>query len=463
MLKRSLIVLLVITGVISYQLLSVDKPLCQDCNVIVVGLDTVGAKHISAFGYDKPTTPTFDSVVKQGVGFSSTIAPASWTVPSFMSLFTGMYPSEHKVVNKYTTFSSTEKTITNLDKVAPGTVTMADEFKKHGYNTGGFTGDSGVGGQFGYKNGFDVYYDQTAFGSIGDSSTKAIDWLKQNPNKKFFMFLHGYDAHGQFKTPADYGKSGSLAAKDYSGPYTGTPADEAALREKQLIAPLDYTKEDAAFWNGVYDSKIKDEDARFASFWNELDTLNLKKKTIVVVVSDHGEEWFEHGGVDHGHTLYSELVHVPLAIYVPGLKNHTQVNQMVSTIDVAPTIFDLLGIKPSDNYKKQFRGTSLLPLLQGKSMNSHDVFLETDYRDFTHKRGIQTTDGWKYIITENTGVEELYNTSTDAAEKTNVATANPEKLSDLRTKVREHLIAMGDNPDKQWTVGCLPVYPTECQ
>lgn len=439
---------------------------CLNCNVIIVGYDTVGAKHISSLGYSRNTTPELDKLAASGFSFKNDYAPAPWTVPSFMALFTSRYPTQHKVVNKYTTFNSADpnqQVISNLTKLSPKTQTLAEQFKSRGYITGGFTGDSGVSAKFGYSNGFDTYYETPPFGSIGDASTEALSWLKNHPRKKFFMFLHGYDAHGQYKSTT--AASGGFVSKDYKGKLTGTPLEEAGLREKQLSQKLNLSPADNSYLNAIYDNKIKDGDAKFGAFWKKLQDMGIAKNTIVIIVGDHGEEWGEHGGVDHGHSLYNELVHVPLVFNIPGAKAHKPFNEQVSSLDIAPTVLALTGVKPSSAYASQMQGKSLLPMMENRTSLKQDIFLETDYLDATHIRGVQTVNGWKYIITEQTGKEELYNIKNDPGEKKNVINVkdNSTIAQELRLKVRNHLISMGDDPDKQWTTGCLPVYPTECK
>lgn len=445
------------------------KPVsCLNCNVIIVGYDTVGAKHVSSLGYERKTTPNLDKMADQGFSFANNISAAPWTVPGFMAMFTSRHPTQHKVVNKYTVYNPTnpsEQVISNLTKLSPNTQTLTEQFKNQGYITGAFTADSGVSAKFGYSNGFDIYTETPPFGSIGTASTQAIGWLKKNPNKKFFMFLHGYDAHGQYKTEADFLKTGEFIPKDYKGPLNGSTQEEAVLREKQLSEKLKLSPADVEYLNGIYDTKIKDGDEKFGEFWKQFKQLGLEKNTVVVMVSDHGEEWYEHGGVDHGHTLYNELLNTPLVFSVPGAKPHSTITQQVTSIDIAPTLIDLVGITPNAKYKAQMQGQSLRPLFENKKLAAKDIYTETDYLDYTHIRGVQTVDGWKYIITEQTGKEELYDLDTDPGEKKNVikSKANEKIAQDLRLKVRDHIIAMGDNPDKEWTTGCLPVYPTECQ
>lgn len=433
--------------------------MCSNCNVIIVGYDTVGAAHVSSISSQRKTTPMLDSIAEQGYLFTQNISAAPWTVPSFMSVFTGLYPGEHKVINKYTVFNSEKQELSNLSKLSPKVMTLAQVMKENGYVTGGFTGDAGVGGAFGYKNGFDTYTDEVKFGSIQNSATHAIDWLKKNKDKKFFMFLHGYDAHGQFTLP----QKGEFIPKDYTGPFTGSPMEEAKLREEQLTQPLDLSPQDVDFWKGVYDSKILEGDRRFASFWKEVENMGLDKNTIIIILSDHGEEFYEHKGIDHGHSLYDELVHVPLVFKIPGMKGGVKITQQVTSIDIAPTLLDVLGIKPNKQYASQLRGKSLWPIIKGQEESEEDVYLETDYRDFTHKRGIRTANGWKYILTLESGTQELYNLNEDPGEQVNLAETNKDIAATLEKKVKDHMIKMGQNPGQEWNVGCLPVYAGECE
>ena len=126
---------------------------------------------------------------------------------------------------------------------------------------------------------------------------------------------------------------------------------------------------------------------------------------------------------------------------------------------------DLVSLKTSPKYAAQVQGKSLKSIMENRGSFQQDIFLETDYLDWTHIRGVQTTAGYKYLITEQTGKEELYNVNKDPAEKQNlIKDKNSQSIAqDLRLQVRNHIIAMGDNPDKQWTTGCLPVYPIECK
>ncbi len=438
---------------------------CTDCNVVIIGVDTLRADRIHAFGYGRETTPNIDALARDSFSFTNAVSASSWTVPSFMSIFTGVYPSVHKVVNKYVEYDPNDpahQILSNLKKLSPDTMTLAEAMKAHGYATGGFTGDAGVGHAFGYAQGFDVYTDETTFGTLSNSGARALSWLDSLPTgQKFFMFFHGYDLHGQ----AMLAKEGqTFVPKGYTGPYTGSAQEEAVLREAQLTQEgISLTTEDVAFWNGLYDSKILAADAEVGTFIEALKERGLYDRTIIILVSDHGEEYYEHGGIDHGHTLYDELVRVPLIMRVPGYEGGRTTAQ-VSTMDVAPTLASLLGVSYPAPYARQLIGRDLSGFLTNPGLRGEDAYLETDYREYVHERGIRSRDGYKYVINLNTGREELYDLSTDPKEMKNIVETDLAHAATLRAKVRMHMKEdLGADPDERPKIGCLPVYPTECQ
>lgn len=456
-----LVVLLGLSVIQGVQIPSQSGISCADCNVIIVGIDTLRADRVHAFGYKNATTPNLDALASKSLSFTNAISASSWTVPSFMSIMTGVYPSAHKVVNKYVVFNAQEQTLSNLEALSPEIMTLAEVMKEAGYATGGFTGDAGVSGQFGYKQGFDVYTDEKAFGGLNNSAGHALSWLDGlSKGTKFFMFYHGYDLHGQF----DISKDKQLfVPKNYAGPYTGSALEEATLREDQLAGPLSFTASDIEFWSGLYDSKIHAADAEFGDFLKELEKRGLLEKTIIIVLSDHGEEYFEHEGIDHGQSLYDELVRVPLIVHVPDSAGGQKISAQVSTMDVAPTLFQILNLTPDSKFTAQQQGRSLVPYFSEAS-SGHDVFIETDYRDFIHLRGIRTADGWKYIFNFVNGAEQLYDLKADPVEKNNLVGSNPAKAADLKTKLFAHIRDDLDaDPSIRFDVGCLPVYPTECK
>jgi arylsulfatase A-like enzyme len=191
--------------------------------------------------------------------------------------------------------------------------------------------------------------------------------------------------------------------------------------------------------------------------------MGLMDKTIFVLTSDHGTEFHEHKRFDHGFSLYDELIHVPLIISLPKQKTGSVIKDQVSSIDVMPTILELLDVKMPEKAAKQLRGTSLVSGLKGKPV-AKDVYFETDYRQYTYKRGIQTKDGWKLVYTLENKTRELYNMKTDPHETRNLADQEPRRAYELEQKVFAYFKSIGhDLNAKQWIPGLNPVYDSQAK
>jgi arylsulfatase A-like enzyme len=348
-----------------------------------------------------------------------------------------------------------------LSDLAPDLDTLAGVLKRAGYATGGFTGNAGVSGGFGYDQGFDVYFfERERFGAFDQSVPRAIEWVRANRDQRFFLFLHGYDIHGQYvpATGLDY----RFVDRAYDRRYTGSEQEQEALREEGLDrGQLTLRDSDVQFWRAVYDEKVARADARFKQFLDEFERLGLMDRTVFVLTSDHGTELYEHRRFDHGFTLYDEQIRVPLIIGVPGRTDGRAVSDRVSSIDVMPTILDLLAVPVPANARAQLRGASLVPAMLGEPVR-RDVFCETDYRQYTYKRSVITPEGWKLIYTLETKGRELYDLTDDPAETRNLADADPERADELQQKLFTHYKAIGhDLAARRWEVGMNPVYPSQ--
>lgn len=434
----------------------------KDYNVVLVSFDAMQANHVHSLGYPKAITPTIDAMAQDGFNFTQAISVASWTVPASMAWFTGVYPSEHRLLNKFVVYEPPVEKIANMRELAPSIVTLAEILKDKGYATGGFTGDAGVNGVFGYKLGFDVYMDDVKFGDLEQSVPRALDWLQDKKDKKFFLFLHGYDSHGQCVPQG--GLDRRFVDPAYRGKYSGSTKEQEALREEGLAnGAISLSDEDVAFWRAVYDEKINRADGRFQKFIDGLEKLGLKNKTLFVLTADHGTEVYEHRRFDHGFTLYDELIHIPLVIKLPDRHLTGTVDDQVSSIDVMPTILDLLDVPMPDQAKGQLRGTSLVPAMRGEAVN-RDVFSETDYRLYTFKRSVRTPEGWKFIYTMESKTKELYNVKDDPSESKNLIKEESKRAYELEQKLFAHFKSIGhDLTQETWKTGLSPVYPSQAK
>lgn len=375
-----------------------------------------------------------------------------------MSWWTGVYPSEHRIVNKYAVYNPDTQQVANLRQISPNLVTLAQTLQAQGYRTAGFSGNAGVSRSFGYGVGFEVYeHEDSKFGTFDYSIPRAIEWLETQGDSPFFLFLHGYDCHGQ--TMPSSGYDYRFVDPSYDGRYSGAPQEQQYLREDGLDrGRAELRDADIEFWRAIYDEKVQRADAKLETFFRELDRLGLLDNSLIVITSDHGTELGEHGRLDHGFTLYNEQIHVPLWFHVPGQGSGTIVEHGVSSIDVMPTILELLELETSEQVQAQLRGKSLVAAMRGE-VNSRDLFSETDYREFTFKRSVITPEGWKLIYSLETRERELYDLNSDPAERLNVADQQPAIADELEAKIFDHYRSIGhDLKARSWQPGYNPVY-----
>jgi arylsulfatase A-like enzyme len=435
----------------------------KDHNVVFVSFDALQATHTGFLGYERDTTPTLDAFAQDCFIFENQISVASWTVPSSMSWFTGVYPTEHRLTNKFAIYTDAVQKPARLPDLAPKLVTLAQILKANGYATGGFTGNAGVSGRFGFDQGFDTYFAaKDKFGSFDRSIPEALAWMKANQNKKFFLFLHGYDCHGQ-SSPAG-GFDYRFVDKAYDRKFTGSVQEQEVLREEGLDkGQLTLRDADIRFWRATYDEKIQRADAKFKQFLDEFKSLGLMDKTLFIITSDHGTEFYEHRRLDHGFTLYREQIHVPLLIKLPGQKGGSILHERHSSLDLMPTILDLLDVEVPAVAQKQMRGTSLVAAIQGTSA-PQDIISETDYRQYTYKRSLIAPDGWKLIYTLESRSRELYDLNSDPGEEHDLATTNPDKADELEARLFAHYESIGhDLKAQSWQPGLNPVYNSQAK
>lgn len=437
----------------------------RDANLVFVSFDALQAKHVGILGNPRNVTPTLDAMARDGALFRQARSVAPWTVPSSMTWFTGVYPSEHRMVNKFAVYNAREKKVANLRELAPHLTTLADVLRKNGYATGGFTGNAGVSGGFGYDQGFDVYFfPNGTFGGFDRSIPEALKWVRANRHRKFFLFLHGYDVHGQ-NTPAG-GFDYRFVEKGYDRRYTGAEQEQEILREEGLEkGKLSLRDADVRFWRAIYDEKIARADERFGQFLAEFDALGVTGKTLFVLTSDHGTEFCEHGRFDHGFSLYDEQLRVPLVFKLPDRgAAGTVSDDRVSSLDVMPTVLDLLGVPRPERVRDQMRGRSLAPALRGEPLPARDCFSETNYREFTYKRSVVTPDGWKLIYTLETRSRELYDLNADPGETRDRAAEEQRRADELQERLFAHFRAIGhDLSAREWKTGLNPVYNSQAK
>ncbi len=416
-------------------------------NLIVISLDALRADRLGS-----GATPNLDAFAEEAVVFEEAMTAAPWTLPSHMSVWTGRWPSVHGVTNKLRLLAQDQMVETVL---STGIQTFPDILIREGWLAAGFTGGAGVQGRYGFGRGFDTYVDDRYFAGMDYSAPEAVQWLKEHRDERFFLFLHGYDVHGQFPVT-----EGALSSVNYGGALDGGIVEQARLREQGLGAIDDpgdpsvlggIDEDDTRFLTDVYDLKVRDADERFGNFISELRAMGLLENSVVVVMSDHGDELMEHGALDHGHSLFEEQLHVVLMMRFPGYARRQDVSQVVRTVDILPTVFDALGIEgPGD-----IDGVSLLPMLRGETQTLIG-FAETDYRLFVHHRAIRKGNH-KLILDLMDGRRELYDLSKDPRELNDISSSEPRMTYELEQELRTWMQSVGTNPQDYLGVEQKPI------
>jgi len=400
-------------------------------NIILVVIDALRADHLGCYGYPLETTPNLDALAQAGVRFEECYTPVSWTKPSVASLMTSLYPGQHGAVR-------------GGDILPEEVVTLAELFREAGWNTAGFVTNPHLKSIFNYNQSFDFFNDsltrdkifeiairevpfypiiRTLSGKTFDLTDrdradllnrKVFSWLELNQEGDFFVYLHYMDPHAPYDPPGKY-----------KGIFRAVPGDEASRAVS------------------LYDGEIRFVDNAIGELIDRLRILGIYERTAIIVTSDHGEAFGEHGDFGHGHTIYQDQLHVPLIIKYPSSSSAMVVYEPVSTLDILPTLLDLI-MRPAAAVGV---GVILTRMMEEKEPVSGD---ESDlYFDLENFNGSAVISGvikdgrWKYIRTGKSplrlvkpgGGEELYDLEADPGETNNLLLQDSETAETLRNKL----------------------------
>ena len=311
----------------------------SETNVLIILMDTVRADHLSCYGYERNTTPFIDSLASSGTMARRCQGQASWTLPTMTSILSGRTTVEHGAGRRNGIFYG----------VAPELPWLPHTFYSEGYRTAAFFNVMFMNEDFGFHRGFQ-HFDCQGVAS-GNSLRKAeptvndfLGWLDSSDGSKpFFATVHFYDPHIPYDPPAPYDTL--YTDPFYQGDYReewGTDVTEMMAVNSGEVVP---SPEDIHNLEALYDGEITYTDAQIGRLLRELRARGLAENTIVVLVGDHGEEFLEHNGIEHGRTLYQELTHVPLIISGPGFSAGRIIEQPVAQYDIAPTIAAAAGLE----------------------------------------------------------------------------------------------------------------------
>lgn len=346
-------------------------------NVVLFSIDTCRADHLSLAGYERKTSPVLDRLAADSVVFERAVSGAPVTAPSHMALLTGLPPTIHGVMNFGRPKDASGGAFT--PRLPPSMRTLAEMLRARGYRTGAFTGGGNVNRAFGFDRGFDVYKEGGESGTNGNREApfdpaKALAFARdaRASGAPFFLFVHTYIPHSPYLPPPPYD---ALYDPGYAGRL---PASRDAFF-REIGSGTDYQRIDELFWEradpaseadlrhlvALYDGEIHAADDAAAALVTGLEeALSGLDETIVIVTSDHGEQFLEHGEFRHPGEVWDELVRVPLVMRLPATQGGrgVRVGEVASALDLVPTILDLLALPPDP----QPLGRSLVRLMEGR-------------------------------------------------------------------------------------------------
>lgn len=389
-----------------------SRPLPNAPNIILISIDSLRADHLHSYGYGRATSPNIDAIAREGVVFENAIAPTSWTLPSHATLLTGLAPERHGVINQNRRIGATVKT-------------LAQRLHERGYDTAGFVSGLYLDGMYGFSRGFDTYDDYSllhlshrrsrelvsAPTILGLAQNWLTKWQSSSAHAPFFLFLHFWDVHYDYVPPAPFDRRFDPAYDGEMTGWTNSPRYHAGM-----------PKEDLEHLIALYDGEIAWTDAHIGRLMTALQRMGIDNNTIVVITSDHGEEFLDHGGRNHQNTLYDEVLHVPLIVRDPRAPGGgRRVREQVRLADVAPTLLSLAGLRGAFG-ANDGDAVSLAPLLHGET--NDDLASLPAFGDLKGKLASVREPDAKLIVDLRSGREEFYDLRADPHEKKSLSTSS---------------------------------------
>jgi len=384
--------------------------------VVLVTIDALRADHLGVYGYARPTSPNIDAFARESIVIEDAIAQAPYTKASVASLFTGLYPTAHKTYTVSATVADAmdgdvEGRLPTTDVLPSSVTTLAEALKACGYRTAAFATNPFLVDDFGFAQGFDTFefIGGDDFAPAEQVLTRALNTIAAHA-RPLFVWVHLMEPHSPYKPEERFRR-----ALPPILPARPIPADVSVppyLAERR--------SGDLRVYQSLYDAEIRSVDAALGSFFDALRQRAAWNNTAIVLTSDHGEQFLEHGELEHSTALYDELIRVPLIVRVPGLEPR-YVAAQAQLVDVMPTLLGVVGAPPLVG----LHGQDLQPLLRGGRLPAEPAFAERVGEQYAVR-----TREWKLIAGPGTS-RELYALTRDPGEQQSLA--HPRRIAEMES------------------------------
>lgn len=388
-------------------------------SVILLLVDTLRASKLRAYNpRSRVQTPTLDAFAREAAVFDHAQAPENWTKPSVASILTSLTPMTH----------NTKEQSSSLPASA---LTIAEVFQRNHFATASFIANGYVSDRFGFDQGWDYYTNYIREERNTEAGTvfrEALAWIEAHREERFFTYIQTIDPHVPYDPPGEILQL--YDPGEYDGPIR--PRSTGNQLEDVKNGRLTFSARDRQRLEALHDGEITYHDREMTTFVARLRELGLYDDIIFVVTSDHGEEFNEHGSFGHGHSIFQELLHVPLMVRWNGVIDPRRIGPTVSTLDISPTLLEATGI----GIPEEFEGHSLLSTARGHARPGPAIA----FSDKLDDRRVATAAGYKLVIRANL-TWAIFNLRTDPGEQDQVDNGNryPIALRYLRGLYGQHL------------------------
>gem|GEM_PF-3283850 len=387
---------------------SVDRQNDNRPNFVILLVDALRPDHLGAYGYDRPTSPNIDALALDGIVFENAFAQSNCTTLSTASLLTSRFPLDAKEAHS------------SYFSIKPGISTIFKELDNIGYQTAVFTQNALVHWDYHYDEGVDSFLVGSKSKPMGNDVS---GWISDYRDAPFLIYVHYMDVHADYQPPTEL--LSKFVPRDYQPIEPAVQLGKARDMEDSMSKGHSYGEKDKEYTIGLYDGTIAYTDQQIGQLIARLKTLGLYNNTVILVIADHGEEFWEHGGLRHSSTLYDEQLRVPLILKPPLHldRKAERISSLARLIDLYPTIMQLTGLTiPPD-----IEGIYLLDAELEKNLS---VYAETP-----EMVAIRTRE-WKLIDKIGNNKDELYNLKLDPREKINVIAKHPDISARLQGEIK---------------------------